>query len=261
MQFPKVICRYHRKNWLPITLLLLTSAPTFSVLQPVTIIMRSLEPRSNGPITTASKSPSHPADLGEIVVGIRAMVAQQSLGSERAVADALNVKRHQVRRALTAMRANGELGLAQAKRKALLGPDSENLVRATNPMEVIEMRIAIEPFLARLAALRASPFEIAAIQAAATTPVGMDLGMVDLKFHKLVAASSGNRISLLRFMTFCAEWRATPACASTRTLRRAPNAHNSATPSTAPLPRRYSLAIRMRLNKRCGFILRPYSGV
>lgn len=195
MQFPKVICRYHRKNWLPITLLLLTSAPTFSVLQPVTIIMRSLEPRSNGPITTASKSPSHPADLGEIVVGIRAMVAQQSLGSERAVADALNVKRHQVRRALTAMRANGELGLAQAKRKALLGPDSENLVRATNPMEVIEMRIAIEPFLARLAALRASPFEIAAIQAAATTPVGMDLGMVDLKFHKLVAASSGNKLA------------------------------------------------------------------
>ena len=74
------------------------------------------------------------------------MAARQKLGSERAMAEALNVKRHQLRRALQALRANGEIAPAEAKRKPLLGHNGENLVRATNPMEVIEMRIAIEPF-------------------------------------------------------------------------------------------------------------------
>ncbi|MGA8319560.1 MAG: FCD domain-containing protein [Xanthobacteraceae bacterium] len=100
-----------------------------------------------------------------------------------------------MRRALQALRANGELAPAEAKRKPLVGHNGENLVRATNPMEVIEMRIAIEPFLARLAALRASPFEIAAIDKAATTAAGVDSGAADLKFHKLIAASSGNKLA------------------------------------------------------------------
>jgi GntR family transcriptional repressor for pyruvate dehydrogenase complex len=138
---------------------------------------------------------SYPPELHRIVVAIRAMTARERLGSERAMAEALNVKRHQLRRALSALRANGEIAPAEAKRKALLGPNGENLVRATNPMEVIEMRIAIEPFLARLAALRASPSEMAAIEQAATTAAGADSGAADLKFHKLIAASSGNKLA------------------------------------------------------------------
>jgi GntR family transcriptional regulator, transcriptional repressor for pyruvate dehydrogenase complex len=142
-----------------------------------------------------SGSAAIPPDLRDIVVALRAMATHGELGSERAMAEALNVKRHQLRRALQAMRASGELAPAKAKRKALLGHNGENLVRATNPMEVIEMRIAIEPFLARLAALRASPFEIAAIEHAATTAAGVDSGTADLKFHKLIAASSGNKLA------------------------------------------------------------------
>jgi GntR family transcriptional regulator, transcriptional repressor for pyruvate dehydrogenase complex len=138
---------------------------------------------------------SYPPDLHHIVVALRATIARQKLGSERAMAEALNVKRHQLRRALSALRANGEIAPAEAKRRPLLGPNGENLVRATNPMEVIEMRIAIEPFLARLAALRASPSEMAAIEEAATTATGADSGAVDLKFHKLIAASSGNKLA------------------------------------------------------------------
>lgn len=138
---------------------------------------------------------SYPADLHDIVVALRAMAARQKLGSERAMAEALNVKRHQLRRALAALRVNGEIAPAEAKRKPLVGHNGENLVRATNPMEVIEMRIAIEPFLARLAALRASPFEMAAIEQAATTAAGVDSGAADLKFHKLIAASSGNKLA------------------------------------------------------------------
>ena len=136
------------------------------------------------------------------------------------MAEALNVKRHQLRRALVALRANGEIAPAEAKRKPLVGHNGENLVRDTNPMEVIEMRIAIEPFLARLAALRASPFEMVAIDEAATTAAGADTGAADLKFHKLIAASSGNKLaaslySLLRRVASDARVRlnaSRPAC-------------------------------------------------
>jgi GntR family transcriptional regulator, transcriptional repressor for pyruvate dehydrogenase complex len=144
---------------------------------------------------TSGNLASIPDDLHDIVVAVRALAAQQKLGSERAMAEALRVKRHQLRRALQALRANGELAPAEAKRKPLVGHNGENLVRATNPMEVIEMRIAIEPFLSRLAALRASPFEMAAIEQAATTAAGVDSGAADLKFHKLIAVSSGNRLA------------------------------------------------------------------
>jgi GntR family transcriptional repressor for pyruvate dehydrogenase complex len=140
-------------------------------------------------------SDAYPEDLRQIVMAVRAMAARQKLGSERAMAEALNVKRHQLRRALQALRANGELAPAEAKRKPLVGHNGESLIQATNPMEVIEMRIAVEPFLARLAALRASPFEMAAIEEAATTRAGVDSGAADLKFHKLVAAASGNKLA------------------------------------------------------------------
>ena len=158
--------------------------------------MASSPPRStDATVTPLPTLAPYPPDLHEIVVAIRAMAARQKIGSERAVAVTLKVKRHQLRRALSAMRANGEIAPAEAKRKPLIGHNGESLVRDTNPMEVIEMRIAIEPFLARLAALRASPFEMAAIEQAATTAAGADTGAADLKFHKLIAASSGNKLA------------------------------------------------------------------
>lgn len=157
--------------------------------------MASSTTRPVADVTSLAALSSYPPELHDLVVAIRAMHARQKLGSERAMAEALNVKRHQLRRALFALRANGEIAPAEAKRKPLLGPNGENLVRATNPMEVVEMRIAIEPFLARLAALRASPSEMAAIDEAATTAIGTDSGTADLKFHKLIAASSGNRLA------------------------------------------------------------------
>jgi GntR family transcriptional regulator, transcriptional repressor for pyruvate dehydrogenase complex len=177
------------------------------VRQPVTLtrataIMESLA-AMQPPARRAQEASEHllaalsnyPAELHDIIVAVRAMKARQKLASERTMAEALNVKRHQLRRALQALRANGEIAPAEAKRKPLVGHNGENLVRATNPMEVIEMRIAIEPFLARLAALRAAPSEMAAIEAAATTAAGADSGAADLVFHKLIAAGSGNKLA------------------------------------------------------------------
>ena len=89
--------------------------------------------------------------------------------AERTIARQLNVKRHQLRGALEVLRANGEIGPPTSRRGGSGLRREESLIRTTNPIEVIEMRLAIEPSLARLAALRASPLEIARILRAATT--------------------------------------------------------------------------------------------
>src|SRR5271157_442629 len=102
--------------------------------------MPSSAPRSaDAHLSAVDALAAYPPELRPIVLAVRAMATQQKLGSERAMAEALNVKRHQLRRALHALRANGEIAPAEAKRKPLVGHNGENLVRATNPMEVIEM--------------------------------------------------------------------------------------------------------------------------
>jgi DNA-binding FadR family transcriptional regulator len=96
-----------------------------------------------------------------------------------------------VRQALAQLRELGDL--EQTRRMSAAG--GESLIRATNPLEVIELRLALEPALARLAAVRATPLEIARIVRAATTPPDMQRSTADLAFHKLVAAASGNALA------------------------------------------------------------------
>lgn len=120
----------------------------------------------------------------------------ESLPAERALAAELAVKRHQVRQALEVLRESGELPPARVGRPAKLSdPRGEDMVQWTNPMEVIELRLVLEPSLARLAALRASPAEIAAITRAATTRPDADYGEADLAFHRAVATAARNRLA------------------------------------------------------------------
>lgn len=135
--------------------------------------------------------------LGPLVDAVREIMAENgSIPSERMVAEQLQVKRHQLRRALETLRASGELEPARAGRRAIpearLGGD---LASDTNPIEIIELRMVIEPSLARLAALRASPIEIRRMVRAASTPPGGDPGQVDLAFHKAVAAGARNSLA------------------------------------------------------------------
>jgi DNA-binding FadR family transcriptional regulator len=134
-------------------------------------------------------------DLTSILEALRNAKNGDGLASERAMADHLNVKRHQLRRALQVMRASGELEAPEARRKSLSERQGQLLARDTNPIEVIEMRLAIEPMLARLAALRASPVEISRIVKAATTLERSDPGAADLAFHKSIAASTSNNLA------------------------------------------------------------------
>jgi GntR family transcriptional repressor for pyruvate dehydrogenase complex len=122
------------------------------------------------------------------------LVTDPTLPAERTLADELGVKRHQLRNALRVLRDGGEIQ-ARKLRDTPAGKSRDLLVRGTNPVEVIELRLALEPSLARLAALRATPLEIARIERAAITPTGADRGTTDLNFHKMIAAASGNALA------------------------------------------------------------------
>lgn len=134
-------------------------------------------------------------DLAPIIEALRSVKDQNGFASERAMADQLKVKRHQLRRALQVLREAGEIEPSESRRRGFGERQGETLARDTNPLEVIEMRLALEPFFARLAALRASPMEISRIVRAATTAARVDSGAADLAFHKSIAASTGNSLA------------------------------------------------------------------
>ena len=118
------------------------------------------------------------------------------------MADQFNVKRHQLRRALQVLRDAGELGPIETRRKSIDARQSEALARDTNPVEVIEIRLALEPSLARLAAVRASSLDISRILKTASTSVKSDSGSADLAFHRSIAAATGNRLAQRALLPF-----------------------------------------------------------
>jgi GntR family transcriptional repressor for pyruvate dehydrogenase complex len=149
-------------------------------------------------VLTTFKPQIMQSDLDDIVTAIR-QVQQDGgkLPSERDLAELLKVKRHQLRKALGVMRHSGDLGPARARRAPTTLPRyNEELVRVTNPLEVVELRLLIEPGLARLASLRASSFETARIVEAATTPENAPSGEIDFAFHLAIAAAARNQLAV-----------------------------------------------------------------
>jgi GntR family transcriptional regulator, transcriptional repressor for pyruvate dehydrogenase complex len=133
-----------------------------------------------------------PADA--LVEALRARLADgEMLPAERLLAAELGIKRHRLRVALSQLRSGGELAPARPGRRPRRSTGGD-LARGTNPIEVVELRLVIEPALARLAALRASPMEVARIERAAGTPSDASAG-ADLSFHFAVAAGARNGLA------------------------------------------------------------------
>ncbi len=143
-------------------------------------------------------------ELDALAMRIRALAGPDGrFPAERVLADELGISRHRVRQALARMRADGE-GPAPRRRSGAgvrtrapgLVP-AESLVRATNPLELIEMRMVLEPALARLAAIRASPAEIEALLMAASDN-GNDEDTsrtADIRFHTLLIGAARNSLA------------------------------------------------------------------
>jgi DNA-binding FadR family transcriptional regulator len=104
-----------------------------------------------------------------------------------------------------ATKPNGEAGaLASAHLSAQLAAvPFDRILEFTNPLEVIEVRLAIEPVVARLAALRASQADIRRLEGlvAATKEAADPLiyEKADEQFHRAVAEMARNALFLSLF--------------------------------------------------------------
>jgi GntR family transcriptional repressor for pyruvate dehydrogenase complex len=94
-----------------------------------------------------------------------------------------------------------------------------DLARRSNPLEVLEARLGLEPALARLAALRASADEVARMRALSQRLASADDAdgreLWDGALHRAVARSAGNALLLAAFETID-EVRRDPAWQATR---------------------------------------------
>ena len=137
------------------------------------------------------------SNLDDIIEAIRDMQKTgEKLPSERDLAERLNVKRHQLRKALAILRQSGDIAPAAVRRsRSKLTQYSEELVGLTNPLEVLELRLLVEPGHARLASLRASVPDINRIAEAARTPDTAAPGAVDLAFHTAIAEATRNNLA------------------------------------------------------------------
>jgi GntR family transcriptional repressor for pyruvate dehydrogenase complex len=128
--------------------------------------------------------------------------------SERELAAEFGVSRVVVREALRTLQLKG---LLEVKKGATGGyfvrhADAEVLKEGLRTLVILgeftvahlaEVRVSIEPEVARLAALRSTPKDKQALaalleQRALASAAGEDVGMLDLEFHRLVAAASHN---------------------------------------------------------------------
>jgi DNA-binding FadR family transcriptional regulator len=87
----------------------------------------------------------------------------------------------------------------------------EHILDHTNPLEVIEVRLAIEPVMARLAAFRASQAEIGRLQTLAdetrAAPDPATYQQIDGRFHRTIAEVARNALFLAVFDTLHASQR------------------------------------------------------
>jgi DNA-binding FadR family transcriptional regulator len=135
--------------------------------------------------------------------------ADQRLPPERHLAAQIGIGRRALRRALEVLEAEGRIWRHQGK-GTFVGPRPvhpqtglEELSSRTNPLEVMDVRLEIEPILARLASLRASNGDVERLlhlaekTASSTDADGYELW--DSALHRAIAEAAGNSLLLAIF--------------------------------------------------------------
>jgi len=135
--------------------------------------------------------------------------ADGRLPTERALAEMLNVGRRAVRRALEVLEAEGLVwrrqgsGTFVGERPDRWHDQLDDLVAGTDFMEIMEVRLRIEPQLAQLAAMRAKPADIARMRDLAAKILDSEDAdareLWDGALHRQIAQSAGNRLFLSIF--------------------------------------------------------------
>lgn len=148
---------------------------------------------NTGDEDSADHQVSPSSSIEDLAEKIRALhVEGTSLPAERVLAERLGVARYTLRRALQHLREQGSIPAARPRsRGRSIKTRHEDLVSVTNPLEVAELRRIIEPIFAKLAALRATPSDIAAMQR--ELEKGGRGNGPDL--HRIIAQATGNTLA------------------------------------------------------------------
>lgn len=156
--------------------------------------------------------------MDQTLTKLRELISSDGVGGngrippERILANELGVGRRSLRRALDILEQEGRITRQQGRGTFVQAPASSPLAAAvpfdqiiehTNPLEAIEVRLSVEPVMARLAALRASQCDIKKLQRLAeetreaSDPEAYE--EADEKFHRAVAEASRNALFLAMF--------------------------------------------------------------
>lgn len=131
------------------------------------------------------------------------------LPTERALAGMLGISRRAVRRALEVLEAEGHIWRRQGAGTFIGERPSDwddhvgKIVADTDFLEIMEVRLRIEPQLAQLAALRAKPRDVEKMREICrkiTESVDADAKELwDSAFHRQIAQTAGNQLFLTVF--------------------------------------------------------------
>ncbi|MCA1298778.1 FadR/GntR family transcriptional regulator [Stappia indica] len=134
---------------------------------------------------------------------------REQLATERELAEEIGVGRRAVRRALDVLETEGRIWRRQGA-GTFIGPEPGHperqiarLPKMSNMLEVMEVRLRIEPILAQFAALRATPTDVAAMrELAARVASAEDMDsreLWDSALHRAIASAAGNTLFLTLF--------------------------------------------------------------
>lgn len=130
------------------------------------------------------------------------------LPPERDLAAQFCVSRAEVRKALSVLEDEGQInrhvgrGTFLARNPPEPQPSDDDIVAKTSPIAAMQARFIIEPELAGLAALSASPAQLSALTGLCQSMRGADTweeyAELDWQFHNLIAEATGN-VLLIEF--------------------------------------------------------------
>ncbi|MGF1631821.1 MAG: FadR/GntR family transcriptional regulator [Kiloniellaceae bacterium] len=131
------------------------------------------------------------------------------LPTERELAEQIGVGRRAVRRALEVLESEGRIWRRQGA-GTFIGAEPhqperhlKKLPELSNMLEVMEVRLRLEPALAQLAALRATPSDVAWMRSLAGKVAAADdldgRELWDSALHRAIAAVAGNTLFLALF--------------------------------------------------------------
>lgn len=141
--------------------------------------------------------PASEQDHAELARRITGIMRAGELPPERTLSKQLGINRYALRKILAELRSQASDFPATTGRASgsARRPSRRKLVENSSPAELYALRLAIEPQVARYAALHATPRDIQALQATheCADPCVFDVEL-DCRFHMAIATASHNTL-------------------------------------------------------------------